>query len=101
MKCLGGEIQGRFKPRNDAEKARLEAMGASTEKIYTTEDLAPGKNIVFSATGITDGDLLRGVKFFKNGARTHTVAMGYHSRVVRFSDAVHLLEAGARVNIQM
>ncbi len=101
MKCLGGEIQGRFKPRNDAEKERLEAMGASTEKIYTTEDLAPGKNIVFSATGITDGDLLRGVKFFKNGARTHTVAMGYHSRVVRFSDAVHLLEEGARVNIQM
>ena len=76
-------------------------MGASTEKIYTTEDLAPGKNIVFSATGITDGDLLRGVKFFKNGARTHTVAMGYTSQVVRFSEAVHLLAEGARVHIQV
>ncbi|HEX7005163.1 MAG TPA: class II fructose-bisphosphatase [Trueperaceae bacterium] len=101
LKCLGGEIQARFKPRNDAERERLEAMGASTERVYNTLDLAPGEHIVFSATGITDGDLLRGVKFFKNGARTHTVSMGYHTRVVRFSDAVHLLGDGARVHIQI
>jgi fructose-1,6-bisphosphatase II len=101
MKCLGGEIQGRFTPRNEDEKKRLEAMGASTERVYTTHDLAPGENIVFAATGITDGDLLRGVKFFKNGARTHTVAMGYRSQVVRFSDAIHLLAEGARVHIQV
>ena len=101
MKCLGGEIQGRFKPRNDEEKQRLEAMGATVDKVYTTSDLAPGKNIVFSATGITDGDFLKGVRFFKNGARTHTVSMGFHSQVVRFSDAVHLLGEGARVHIQV
>lgn len=101
LKCLGGEIQGRFKPRNDEERKRLEAMGASESKVYTTEELAPGKSIVFSATGITDGDLLRGVKFFKDGARTHTISMGYKSRIVRFSDAVHLLAEGARVNIQV
>jgi fructose-1,6-bisphosphatase II len=101
LKCLGGEIQARFKPRNEAELSRLEAMGASPDRVYGTNDLAPGEHIVFSATGITDGDLLRGVKFFKNGARTHTVSMGYHTRVVRFSDAVHLLGDGARVHVQI
>ena len=101
MKCLGGEIQGRFKPRNDDERKRLEKMGASTDKVYTTDELAPGDNIVFSATGITDGDLLKGVKFFRNGARTHTVSLGYKSQVVRFSDAVHLLAEGARVHVQV
>ena len=101
VKCLGGEIQGRFKPRNDGERERLEAMGASAERVYSTQDLAPGENIVFSATGITDGDMLKGVRFFKNGARTHTVSMGYQSRVLRFSDAVHLLGDGARVTVQI
>jgi len=101
LKCLGGEIQGRFRPRNEDERRRLEAAGGSTEKIYTTDDLAPGANIVFSATGITDGDLLRGVRFFKDGARTHTVSLGYTSRVVRFSDAVHLLGEGALVKVQI
>ena len=101
MKCLGGEIQGRFKPRNDAELERLKRMGASTEKIYTTDELAPGKNIVFSATGITDGDLLKGVKFFKDGARTHTVSLGYKAQVLRFSEAIHLLREGARVHVSL
>lgn len=101
LKCLGGEIQGRFTPRNDEEKVRLEAMGASTETVYTTEDLAPGENIVFSATGITDGDIVKGVRFFKDGARTHTVSAGYRTRVLRFSDTVHLLGEGARVTIQI
>jgi fructose-1,6-bisphosphatase II len=101
MKCLGGEIQGRFRPRNDAERERLESMGASVDRVYRTDDLAPGAHIVFSATGITDGDLLRGVKFFRGGARTHTVTMGHHSRVVRFSDAIHLIDSDARVSIQI
>jgi fructose-1,6-bisphosphatase II len=101
LKCLGGEIQGRFKPRNAEEQARLEAMGASIDRIYSTNELAPGEHIVFSATGITDGDMLRGVRFFKNGARTHSVTMGYRSRVVRLSDAIHLLGDGARVSIQI
>jgi fructose-1,6-bisphosphatase II len=100
LKCIGGEIQGRFRPRNDKERARLDELGVSVDRVYRTEDLAPGTQLVFSATGITDGDMVRGVKFFKQGARTHTVSMGYHSRVVRFSDAVHLLGDGARVTIQ-
>lgn len=101
LRCLGGEIQGRFKPRNDSERERLKAMGASEDRVYRTEDFAPGKSIVFSATGITDGDLLRGVKFFKNGARTHSITMGYRSSVIRFNDSVHLLGDGARVTIQV
>lgn len=101
LKCLGGEIQGRFRPRNEEEKKRLEAMGANDKRIYTTEDLAPGKNIVFSATGITDGDLLKGVRFFKDGARTHTVSLGYKAQVVRFSESIHLLNEGARVQVQL
>ncbi len=101
LKCLGGEIQGRFKPRNDEERRRLEAMGASEDRVYRTEEFAPGKSIVFSATGITDGDLLRGVKFFKNGARTHSITMGLRGGVIRFTDSVHLLGDGARVTIQV
>ena len=101
LKCLGGEIQGRFKPRNEGEQKTPRGDGASVDRVYRTEDLAPGQNIVFSATGITDGDLLRGVRFFKNGARTHSVSMGYQSRVLRLADAVHLLGDGARVTIQV
>jgi len=101
LKCLGGEIHGRFRPRNEDERRRLQAAGASEDRVYRTEDLAPGRDIVFSATGITDGDLLRGVKFFKNGARTHSITMGYRSRVIRFTDSVHLLGDGARVTIQV
>jgi len=101
VRCLGGEIQGRFRPRNDAERARLDALGVDLERVFRTEELAPGPNLVFSATGITDGDFLRGVKLFKQGARTHTVSMGYRSRVIRFSDAVHLWGDDARVTIQV
>jgi len=101
VRCLGGEIQGRFRPRYDAERARLDALGVDLERVFRTEELAPGPNLVFSATGITDGDFLRGVKLFKQGARTHTVSMGYRSRVIRFSDAVHLWGDDARVTIQV
>ncbi len=101
MKCLGGEIQGRFKPRNDSELERLNAMGASTENVYKTNDLAPGSSIVFSATGITSGDILKGVRFFKGGARTNTISMGHESRVMRLTDAVHLFDDDARVTLEV
>jgi fructose-1,6-bisphosphatase II len=101
LRCIGGEIQGRFTARDEDERGRLDAAGVTEGRVYGTEELAPGSQIVFSATGITDGDLLRGVKFFGNGARTHTVSMGLRSRVIRFSDAVHLLGEGARVHIQL
>lgn len=67
LKCLGGEIQARFVPQNEEERERLKAMGGDEHRIYKTEDLAPGKEIVFAATGITDGDILEGVRFFGAG----------------------------------
>ena len=79
MRCLGGEIQARFRWRSDEERARAERMGIdpSEERVYTTTDLAPGENLVFSATGVTEGDLLQGVRFFGGGARTHSLVMAY------------------------
>ncbi len=101
LKCLGGEIQARFLPSDEEELRRLRAMGGDENKTYTTEELAPGEQLVFSATGITDGDILQGVRFFGGGARTHTIAMGNSNRVVRFIDTIHLMESGARVVIRV
>jgi fructose-1,6-bisphosphatase II len=94
LRCLGGEIQARFRFRNDDERARAERMGTSADedRVYTTTDLAPGDNIVFSATGVTEGDLLNGVRFFGGGARTHSLVMGYQSKQVRFVDTVHMFD---------
>lgn len=76
-------------------------MGVDEKKIYRTNDLAPGRQIVFSATGITHGELLEGVRYFGGGARTHSIVMGYQTKVVRFIDSIHLFESGARVNIRV
>ncbi|UQN08166.1 class II fructose-bisphosphatase [Deinococcus sp. QL22] len=101
LKCLGGEIQGRFMPETAEQRERLRGMGLDEMQVYTTADLAPGEQLVFSATGITDGELLQGVRRFGGGARTHSVVMGHASRVVRFIDSVHLEEHGARVTIRV
>lgn len=94
LRCLGGEIQARFRWRSDDERDRAERMGIdpSEERVYNTIDLAPGENIVFSATGVTEGDLLQGVRFFGGGARTHSLVMGYQSKEVRFVDTVHMFD---------
>jgi fructose-1,6-bisphosphatase II len=94
LRCLGGEIQARLRWRSDEERDRAVRMGVdpSMERVYTTKDLAPGENIVFSATGVTDGDLLGGVRFFGGGARTHSLVMGYKTKEVRFIDTVHMFD---------
>ncbi|GMA17170.1 class II fructose-bisphosphatase [Deinococcus metallilatus] len=101
MKCLGAEIQGRFIAEDDAMRERFQAMGVDENRVYKTDELASGSQIVFSATGITYGELLNGVRRFGGGARTHTLVMGYASRVVRFIDTVHLEKEGARVTIRV
>ncbi|ADV67041.1 class II fructose-bisphosphatase [Deinococcus maricopensis] len=101
MKCLGGEIQGRFIPEDDAQRERMIGMGVDPNRIYKTEDLAPGHQLVFAATGITDGDLLHGVRPFGGGARTHSIVMGHATRVVRFMDSIHLEDDGARVTVRV
>ena len=104
MKCLNGEIQARlvFDPeRLDVDKSkvppaevvlsRLREMGINDpNKVYDTNDLAPGKKIIFVATGVTDGSLLRGVRFFGSGRRTHSLVMTTESRHIRFVDTVHV-----------
>jgi fructose-1,6-bisphosphatase II len=93
LRCLGGEIQARIRYRNDEERARGTAMGHGDEdRVYTTEELASGENLVFAATGVTSGDLLQGVRFFGGGARTHSLVMGYQTKQVRFVDTVHMFD---------
>ncbi|HUR16921.1 MAG TPA: class II fructose-bisphosphatase [Candidatus Limnocylindrales bacterium] len=94
LRCLGGEIQARFRFRNDEERARVERMGtaADEERVFTTNDLARGDYLVFAATGVTEGDLLQGVRFFGGGARTHSLVMGFQSKQVRFVDTVHMFD---------
>ncbi len=89
MRCLGGEIQARILPRNDADAARSRSMGIDLDRVYLTRDLAPGTDVLFAATGITDGEILRGVRFFGGGARTHSIVTGAKSQFVRFIDTVH------------
>jgi fructose-1,6-bisphosphatase II len=97
LKCLGGEIQARFQWRSAEEKERARAMGVDvddTERIYMTDDLASGDQVVFAATGVTDGELLRGVRFFGGGARTHSLMLSYRGGMVRFIDTVHMWDPG-------
>ena len=97
LKCLGGGFMGRLRPRNDDEAQRAHAMGfGDLNRVLTLDDLAPGENIVFTATGITDGDLVRGVRFFGNNARTHSIVLHSQSGTVRFIESVHRLGARAR-----
>ena len=94
LKCLGGGFMGRLKPRNDEEAQRAKAMGfGDLDRVLTMEDLAPGKHLMFVATGITDGDLVRGVRFFGNAARTHSILMHAQSGTVRHIESVHRLGA--------
>ncbi len=91
LRCLGGQILGQFVPRNAAERARCKEMGVDPERVYDTDELASGNLLMFCATGVTDGALLKGVRYFGGGARTHSVVMGYQSQTIRFVDTVHVL----------
>ena len=91
LRCLNGEIIARLVLDKPELLERAEAMGVTDPKrIYTTSDLAPGKQIVFAAAGVTDGNLLRGVRFFGDGTRTQSLVMTSASAKVRFVDTVHL-----------
>lgn len=94
LRCLGGELQARFRFRNDEERERAVRMlgHADETRVYRTEDLASGENLVFAATGVTAGDLLQGVRFFGGGARTHSLVMAYQAKQVRFVDTVHMFD---------
>ncbi len=92
LRCIGGDMQGRLKPRNNEEIVRAKKMGVDDiNKVYGIEDLAAG-DVMFAATGVTSGDYLDGVRFFKGGAVTHSVVMRSKSMTVRLIEATHHFE---------
>src|SRR5213595_4227457 len=91
LRCLNGQILGRLVVAKQQDAERLEKMGVKDPKrIYDTTDLAPGKKMIFACTGVTDGNLLKGVRFFGEGVRTSSMILTLDERHVRFIDSVHL-----------
>ncbi len=100
LKCLNGEIQGRLKvDTNTASREKAEAMGVDFGRIYFTDDLCPGKQIVFAACGVTHGNLLKGVLHFGHGLRTSSLILTYGARQVRSIATVHIKE-GENVTVR-
>jgi fructose-1,6-bisphosphatase II len=89
LKCMGGHIQGRLWPRDDADAAAIRASGRDPTRILYTDDLVRGNDVFFAATGVSDGDLVRGVRFFSGGATTNSVVMRGKSQTVRYIETFH------------
>ncbi len=92
LKCMGGEIQGRLWPRNDKERSAAIEAGYDLSKVLGIDDLVAGDNCFFAATGITDGELLKGVHYDRNGATTQSLVMRSKSGTVRLVNARHRLQ---------
>ena len=92
LKCLGGAIQGRLYPRDEQEREALLADGFDLQKVLTTEDLVASDDVFFAATGITDGYLLRGVKYWPDGATTYSMVLRSRSGTLRYVESHHRFE---------
>lgn len=91
MRCLNGYMVARLTGYTDEQRERMKDYGISdVQKTYTAEELAPGENIIFAATGVTDGPLMQGVRFFGEGVRTSSLIMKMASRKVRFVESIHI-----------
>jgi fructose-1,6-bisphosphatase II len=91
LRCLNGQILARLVVSKPEHQERLQKMGVKDpNRIYSTEDLAPGKKMIFACCGVTDGNLLKGVRFFGEGVRTSSMILTLDDRQVRFIDSVHL-----------
>ena len=89
LQCLGGDMQGRLVFMSNEERERARAMGISDfDRVYCSDEMACG-DVVFAATGVTSGDLLKGVRYFAGGAQTHSIVMRSKTRTVRFIEARH------------
>ncbi len=100
MRCLNGEILGRLVIRTDEDLARCHAMGIEdVKKVYRSADLASGRSIIFAATGVTDGALMKGVRFFGDGTRTSSLVMQNEPHLIRFVDTIHV-EQGTDVKVR-
>jgi fructose-1,6-bisphosphatase II len=90
LRCLGAEILGRLRFRSDEERARAKKMGVHDEgRVYRTEELASGQDMRFIATGVTDGEVLQGVRFIGRGVRTHSIVLDHTAGKLRFIDSWH------------
>ncbi len=89
LKAMGGEILGRLCPRTEAEREEAIKAGYDLSKIHTTNDLVRGNDVFFAATGVTDGELLRGVRYDAYGARSHSLVMRSRSGTIRYIDTHH------------
>jgi fructose-1,6-bisphosphatase class II len=99
MRCLGGRMQGKLTPLEKWQEDRLKAMGFENhDKIYDTHELASGNDIILCASGVTDGDLLRGVRFFGGGIRVSSLFMSLKGNVIRFVDTIYR-EEGTKLAI--
>jgi fructose-1,6-bisphosphatase II len=92
LKCLGGDMQCKLWPRNDDDRREGEARGLDFNRVLQLDDLCAGNDIFFAATGVTDGDLLRGVRYVRHGATTQSLAMRARSGTVRLIEATHNLD---------
>lgn len=93
MKCLGGTIQGRLRPKDDAEKERAKAAKLDLNQVFTTNDLVTGDDVFFAATGITDGELLNGVRFQGTHITSQSIVMRSRSNTIRMISSEHPLES--------
>ena len=101
MRCLGGEIYARLVVSTPEHEQRCRAMGISDfKRIYRSQDLASGDNIVFAATGVTEGTLMKGVRFFGDGIRTTSLVMQTHPHRIRFIDSIHVRTTGPTAKIR-
>ena len=91
LKCIGGEIQARLWPRDEAERRKALDAGLDLDQVLETTDLVKGDNVFFCATGITDGDLLKGVRYRAGGCTTHSIVMRSKSGTVRMIEGFHRL----------
>jgi fructose-1,6-bisphosphatase/sedoheptulose 1,7-bisphosphatase-like protein len=95
MRCLNGEILARLVVNKPEHEERCRAMGISDlRKVYRARDLAPGSRVIFAATGVTDGALMKGVRFFGDGTRTSSVIMQNDPHRIRFVDSIHVDATG-------
>ena len=93
VKCLGGDMQGRLYPEDEEQVRRCHEMGITdVNQVLTLEDMVKGDDCMFTATGITNCNMLNGLRYFNGGVRTHTISARYKTGTVRFVDAIHNLE---------
>ena len=91
MKCLGGVIQGKLWPKDEAERQRAIDAGHDLSRVLLTDDLVTGDNVFFVATGVTDGEMLEGVRFHSGSATTHSIVMRSKSGTIREVKSEHAL----------